>query len=62
MTKRPAPTGAWQERLRAGGPDEGYRVMASRLALYNIDRNKTGDTEEAGWMTGAPWMTGSRDG
>jgi len=24
MTKRPTPTGAWQERLRAGGPDEGY--------------------------------------
>jgi len=37
-------------------------VMASRLALYNIDRNKTGDTDEAGWMTGAPWMVGRRDG
>jgi hypothetical protein len=36
------------------------RVMA--LALYNIDRNKTGDTDEAGWMTGAPWMVGRRDG
>jgi hypothetical protein len=32
------------------------------LALYNIDRNKTGDTDEAGWMTGAPWMVGRRDG
>jgi len=38
------------------------RVMASRLALYNIDRNKTGDTDEAGWMTGAPWMVERRDG
>ena len=35
------------------------RVMASRLALYNIDRNKTRDTDEAGWMTGAPGWWGN---
>ena len=42
----------------------GRRIFAlwqSRLALYNIDRNKTRDTDAAGWMTGAPWMTGRRD-
>jgi len=36
--------------------------MTSTLALYNIDRNKTGETDEARWMTGAPWIVGRRDG
>ena len=43
-----------QERLRAGAETKDIRVMTSTLALYNIDRNKTGETDEARWMTGAP--------
>ena len=34
--------------------------QGDQLALYDIDRNKTGETDEAGWMTGAPWMVGRR--
>lgn len=31
-----------------------------QLALYDIDNDRAIDTEEAGWMTGAPWITGGR--
>lgn len=31
-----------------------------QLALYDIDNDQGIDTEEAGWMTGAPWKTGHR--
>ena len=62
MTKRLAPTGVGKSASEREARTKDIRVMASRLALYNIDRNKTGDTDEAGWMTGAPWMVGRRDG
>ena len=62
MTKRLAPTGVGQSAFEREARTKDIRVMASRLALYNIDRNKTGDTDEAGRMTGAPWMVGRRDG
>jgi hypothetical protein len=60
MTKRPAPTGARKSASERKARTKEIRVMASTLALYNIDRNKTGETDEAGWMTGAPWMVGRR--
>src|SRR6476469_6764523 len=60
MTKRPAPTGAGKSASERKARTKEIRVMASTLALYNIDRNKTGETDEAGWMTGAPWMVGRR--
>jgi hypothetical protein len=62
MTKRPTSFGVGRSAFEREAQTKDIRVMASRLALYNIDRNKTGDTDEAGWMTGAPWMVGRRDG
>ena len=62
MTKRLAPIGAGRSAFEREAGTKDIRVMTSTLALYNIDRNKTGDTDEAGWMTGAPWMVGRRDG
>jgi len=62
MTKRPTSFGMGRSAFQREARTKDIRVMASRLALYNIDRNKTGDTDEAGWMTGAPWMVGRRDG
>ena len=52
MTKRLAPTGAGKSASERKARTKEIRVMASTLALYNIDRNKTGETDEAGWMTG----------
>ena len=54
MTKRLAPTGAGKSASERKARTKEIRVMASTLALYNIDRNKTGETDEARWMTGAP--------
>lgn len=33
----------------------------NQLALYDLDNDKAIDTEEAGWMTGAPWKVGHHD-
>lgn len=32
----------------------------NQQALYDLDRERNVDTGEAGWMTGAPWITGRR--
>ena len=58
MTKRPTSFGMGRSAFEREARTKDIRVMA--LALYNIDRNKTGDTDEAGWMTGAPWMVRRR--
>lgn len=35
--------------------------QGDQLALYDIDRDRSFDTDEAGWMTGAPWIVGGKD-
>lgn len=35
---------------------------ASQLGIYDLGKGRTIDTDEAGWMTGAPGIVGSRNG
>jgi hypothetical protein len=44
MTKRLAPIGAGRSAFEREAGTKDIRVMTSTLALYNIDRNKTGET------------------
>jgi len=44
MTKRLAPIGAGKSASEREAGTKDIRVMTSTLALYNIDRNKTGET------------------
>lgn len=36
--------------------------QGEQKAIYDLDRNRSVDTDEGGWMTGAPWITGRMAG